>query len=89
MKNMAMEDWIKKGEDWYKLKGGKGELSIHSEPYDEIHRIGSKITKVVKKTRYLVIQSYQGDGNQPDYHVFKTRMAAHNWIMKHVKTKDY
>lgn len=87
---MAMSDWEKKGEDWYKLKKKqhpleKGELYIIKEPYDEIHKIGSRIVKVVKKIRYFVVEHYTLDGNQPDYHRFKTKEQAHQFIMKRIK----
>jgi hypothetical protein len=93
---MAIKDWVKHGEDWYKLKKvpsdkipRKGELYIQAEPYEEVHSINHRVTKVVKKIRYAVVQSYQWDSNQPDYHVFKTKKEAHNFIQHHIKTKDY
>ena len=93
---MAIKDWVKHGEDWYKLKRvsgdkfpRKGELSTFKEPYEETHRINGRITKVVKKVKYVVVQSYQWDSNQPDYHVFKTKKEAHDFIQHHIKTKDY
>ena len=91
---MALKDWKKLGEDHYKLipqgKLDKLELYLsYPEKYEVVHRVGSKITIVAKKTRYPVLISYFGDGGNPDWKWFPSKSAAHKFIQKYIREHGY
>lgn len=83
---MALKDWMKKRENWYKEKDGFQEIWMEEEKRS-VTPLGYPSSFCTIATRYVVYHSYLGCAGSPDKSTFRTKAEAHKHIMKKVRGK--